>query len=131
MKPHGPRVLVKPDAQPEASDSGLVLPQDRHHVPTSGTVVALGDGSRRLQQVRTMVIEKCLRLVRDPEGQAALRTYRDECRDTYHTVSEGDRVVFAVESGLNVERDGESYVLLHEDEIVIVDKEPEVEGVPA
>lgn len=42
LRPLGDRVVVIPDAKREHTESGIVLPQDRHDPDVSGVVAALG-----------------------------------------------------------------------------------------
>lgn len=131
LVPHGHTVLVEPDPAPEQTDSGLILmPQDQFYVATSGTVVAVGKGSKRLWEER----QRAFRL--------AMAAFDVDSRESFHihgrikalanrpeprpSVCVGDRVVFAAEAGLTVQDDGKDYILLEEDRIcIIVDEEAE------
>jgi co-chaperonin GroES (HSP10) len=142
LRPLGSRILVKPDAQADETETGLILPTDRHHVPTSGTVVELGDGPQANQRVRAAVIARCMAIVTEMEdhyaiGEAAVHRLASEVRDEmrrYRNLTErmpgslnvGDRVVFPVETGLNVDVDGERYIVLNEDDVAVIANEDEV-----
>lgn len=135
LRPLGHRILVQPDAQPEQSDSGLVLPQDRHHVPTSGVVVAVGDGPARDAKLRAKVIARCIAIVEelaktDYQGdnivaiQDELRRYKNQA-ERFDSLTVGDRVVYPVEAGLTITEDGIEYILLNEDDVAVVVTEDE------
>lgn len=137
MQPTLHRILVKPDLPEAETASGLVLPQDRDHVPVSGTVVALGPGGSLVRyQARQRAIRDCCEVV-----ESTIRTFgnisplllvRDELAgllgtaDHEHELRKGDRVVFPAECGLTVTDDGETYVLLNEDDVVGVSRDEEV-----
>ncbi len=131
LKPHGFTILVDPDPPPDRTDSGrILLPEDVDYVATSGTVVAVGKGSKRLWDVRRKAYEKALLAV---YGQCELDTGSDtyealrrlcETREPAPSVHVGERVVFAAEAGLTVkDEDGHSYILLEEDRVAIIVEE--------
>lgn len=127
--PHGFTVLVEPDPQPKATDSGLILmPDERDYVPTSGVVVAVGKGSRRLWMERRKAYDRAMMAfgMREEEpGSDIARIFGRilawaNSPEPIPSVHVGDRVVFAPEAGLTVQDDGETYILLEEDRIAIV-----------
>lgn len=131
LRPTAHRILVQPDTPPEETATGLVLPQDRDHVPVSGTVVALGPGGSAIRyKARQRGIKDCLEVV-----ESALRNYpvltplllvRDEIAgllgssEPEREVAVGDRVAFAAEVGLKVDVEGQDYILLNEDDVAVV-----------
>ncbi len=129
MRPLGHRILVKPDTQPEQTDSGLVLPGARDHVPTSGVVVAVGDGPTRDARIRAATIARCMAIVEElahahPDSLHAsamdeLRRYRNQTA-RFDSVTVGERVVYPAEAGLKVTEDGIDYILLNEDDAVAI-----------
>lgn len=136
LTPTGHRILVRPDEQPDTTDSGLVLPQDRDHIPVSGTVVALGPGGSQVRyRARQRAITDCLEMVesavRQWGGPAALQVLRDEVAgllgssDPEREVAVGDRVAYAAEVGLKLTHDGQEYILLNEDDVAVVVTEME------
>ena len=121
----GHRVLIHPDPQESETASGLVLPEDRHHVPVSGTIVAVGNGPARDQKIRsrcfTLVEELAAMGVRDPQDYlAAIDTYRTSIERFEPSVAVGDRVVYPLEAGLTVTEDGQTYIVMNEDDVAIV-----------
>jgi chaperonin GroES len=129
LKPLGHRILIQPDAQDTETASGLVLPEDRDHVPVSGTVIAIGSGPARDQKIRSAVAARCFALVeelagmgvRDPKDyMAAITTYRESVERFEPVVQVGDRVVYPQDTGLAVTQDGTPYVLMQEDDVAIV-----------
>ncbi len=134
LKPLGHRVLIRPDEQPEQSDSGLILPQDRDHVSYSGTVVAVGNGPARDARVREATIKMCVSIVEKviPDGSSHLRgpVIRTIGALAGKTVTEpnlhvGDRVAFSAESGLTFTEDGVEYLVMNEDDVVVLVKDEE------
>jgi co-chaperonin GroES (HSP10) len=135
--PHGFTILIEPDPQPEQTDSGLILmPEDRTHIATSGIVVAVGKGSKRLWEARQKAYQLARRVTLDTVKlwfaggfQDALQEIETDLNALVATsapapsVQVGDRVVFAAEAGLTVQDDGKDYILLEEDRVVIVVEE--------
>lgn len=131
LRPTGHRVLVKPDPPPETTTTGLVLPQDHDHVPVSGVVYALGPGGSLVRyQARQRALTDCAEIV-----ESALRTFgplsalqiaRDEIAgmlgtsDPVRELHVWDRVVFPAEAGLVLQEDGETFILINEDDVVAV-----------
>ena len=129
LRPLGHRVLIQPDAQESETASGLILPQDRYHVPVSGTIVAVGSGPARDVTIRARVISRCMGLIeelaqmgiRDPQDYlAALSSYKQRCERFESPITVGDRVVYPVEAGLAITEDGIAYILMNEDEIAVI-----------
>ena len=125
--PHGFTVLVEPDPSPERTDSGLILmPEDKDHVATSGVVVAVGKGSKRLWDDRQALLRKIVATAGDDGSPTSGYVHKlmrqiEPCP----SVQVGDRVVFAPQAGLTVSEDGRSYILLEEDRIAIGVEEEE------
>lgn len=136
LRPIGHRVLVLPDAQPETSASGIVLPQDRDHVPVSGSIAAMGPGGDRLRfDARQRAIADCLEFIdsaiRSFGTIAPLLVVRAEVaglQGSAHperALHVWDRVVYPAEAGLRVTEDGQDYILLNEDDVVAIATEEE------
>lgn len=133
LQPHGFTVLIQPDAPPERTDSGLiVMPDDKDYIATSGTVVAVGKGSKRLWEARKKAYRKVLMALDASHFVSSKEALRvrdlangllDEA-EPLPSVSVGERVVFPAESGLTVkDEDGTDYVLIEEDKIAIIVEE--------
>ena len=91
LVPLGEKVVVKRLAAEETTAGGIVLPDTAQERPREGRVLSVGDG----------------RLL--PDGARAA-----------HQVSEGDRVVFGSYAGTEVEVNGETLLILSEDEILAI-----------
>lgn len=127
LHPLGNRVLVKPDAQPTQTDSGLVLLDDRRYIPTTGEVVSVARGPATAHRVRALTIARCQRILdevaaRVPAGALHVELHRalagfamEQC--TLPSVMEGDQVAFPATSGHDVTIDGEAFILLKEDDL--------------
>jgi chaperonin GroES len=89
--PLGPNVVVKRIDAEERTAGGILLPENSREKPREGRVLSVGDG-RRL----------------------------DNGSRLPHQVREGDRVVFAGYVGVEVEVDGESMLIMSEDEIMAI-----------
>ena len=137
IRPTQHRILVKPDLPPETSESGLILPQDRDHVPVSGIVAAVGPGGSQVRyQARQRAIRDCAEIIESAitahGAISPLTLVRDEIggllgtSDPTHDLHTGDRVVFPADVGLAIEEDGQPYVLLNEDDVAAVAAEEEV-----
>jgi chaperonin GroES len=91
MKPLGDRVVIKRNPiEDEKMPSGLFIPQQSQEKPLVGKVVSFGPG--RYENG-----------VRVPIG-----------------VAEGDEILFGKYSGIEVKIDGEDYLILREEEILVV-----------
>jgi chaperonin GroES len=91
LVPLGEKVVVKRLAAEAMTAGGIVLPDTAQERPRQGRVLSVGDG----------------RLLADGTRAA-------------HQVSEGDRVVFGGYAGTEVEVNGESLLILSEEEILAV-----------
>lgn len=138
VRPLGHRILVRPDAQADETESGLILPTNRDHVATSGTVVALGDGGSLLRfQARQQAIKTCLDVIRDAEIEwnypASLQVVREDVSRLLGTsaperdLAIGDRVMFPDDVGHKTVVDGVEYVVLNEDDVAVIVNEQESE----
>jgi chaperonin GroES len=89
--PIGDRVAIRRLEAEEATAGGILLPEAAREKPRQGRVLSVGDG----------------RLLADGSRAA-------------HEVSEGDRVLFTSYAGTEVNIDGETLLLLGEDEILAI-----------
>jgi len=131
----GHKLIVRPDVPDTTTASGLILPDDRDVVATSGEVVSIGpDGSEQNYRARQEAIRDCLKLVQEHEAEwnfpASLQVTREDMARLLRTapdcdVKVGDRVVFPAECGLNMTVDGERYVILNIDDVCVVMSEEE------
>jgi co-chaperonin GroES (HSP10) len=134
----GHRVLIVPDAQPAQTDSGLILTEDREWVATSGTVAQVGPGGSKLKyDARQRALKAAIEAIQRPhqstnewfhggirqatERVAALLGTYDPPQD----VQVGDRVAFDGDHGVKMTVDGEPYLILNQDDIVIIVQEAE------
>lgn len=128
IRPTGHRILIQPDEQPTHSDL-VLLPEHRDFVATSGTVIALGP---RGSKVRYEARQRALR-------EAAEALIRHEAWNGYvndvlalagspdpeHEIAVGDRVAFDSESGLRIVENGVEYLIMNEDDVVVIVDEKE------
>jgi co-chaperonin GroES (HSP10) len=128
LQPLGHRVLVKPDAQPDESAGGLVLPEDRDHVPVSGQIVALGPGGSLVRfKARQRGLQAALKLLEPITDDDTIGPAREEIQALLNTpdperdLKVGDYVVFPAEVGHIVEHDGEQFILVNEDDVVALE----------
>ncbi|HUS40566.1 MAG: co-chaperone GroES [Pirellulales bacterium] len=89
--PIGDKVVVRPSEAEEITSGGIVLPDSAQEKQQKGRVLSVGDG----------------RMLKDG-GRAD------------HEVSEGDRVLYGKYSGTEVEVNGESLLIMGEDEILAI-----------
>jgi chaperonin GroES len=89
--PLGANVVVKRIDAEERTAGGIMLPENSRERPREGRVLSVGDGRRLADGSRLP-----------------------------HQVREGDRVVFAGYAGVEVEVDGESMLIMNEDEIMAI-----------
>jgi chaperonin GroES len=91
LKPLADRVLVKVDEEETKTKGGILLPDTAQKKSQKGTVVAIGSGK---------VLDNGTRLGFE--------------------VKVGDHVLFAKYSGVDIEEEGEKYLLLSERDILAV-----------
>ena len=88
IKPLGDRVLVHPLEEKEVKKGGIFIPDTAKEKPQEGEVVALGTGKR------------------DEDGKIIEFTVK------------GDKVLISKYGGTEVKIDGESYLIMREDDIL-------------
>lgn len=93
ITPIGDKILLKRLAAEEKTKGGIVLPETAKEKPKEGEVIELGSG----------------RLL-------------DDGKRAPFTVQKGDRVIFSSYAGTEVKIDGEEYLILSEDEILVIVK---------
>src|SRR3954466_1655286 len=89
VRPLGDRVLVQPIEEKETKKGGIIIPDTAKEKPQEGSVVALGTGKV------------------DDNGKKV------EC-----TVKKGDKVLISKYGGTEIKVDGESYLIMREDDIL-------------
>jgi len=89
LKPLGDRLIVRPFAEEETTESGIFLPETAKEKPQKGTVVAAGDGA---------IAEDGTRRPLD--------------------VSEGDEVLYSKYGGTDITVEGEELLVLRESDIL-------------
>ena len=89
VRPLGDRVLVQPIEEKETKKGGIIIPDTAKEKPQEGKVVALGTGKR------------------DDDGKLV-----------EFTVKSGDKVLISKYGGTEIKVDGESYLIMREDDIL-------------
>ena len=89
IKPLADRVLVRPIEEKEVKKGGIIIPDTAKEKPQEGEVVALGTGKR------------------DEDGKLI-----------EFTVKKGDKVLISKYGGTEVKIDGDSYLIMREDDIL-------------
>ena len=89
IKPLGDRVLVQPLEEKEVKKGGIIIPDTAKEKPQEGEVVALGTGKR------------------DEDGKLI-----------EFTGTKGDKVLISKYGGTEVKIDGDSYLIMREDDIL-------------
>jgi len=91
IKPLEDRVLVKPEEAEQKTSAGIYLPESAQSKPTQGKVVAVGPGK-----------------------------VNDDGERTKPEVKKGDKVIYGKFAGNEIEVDGDTHVLLRENELLAV-----------
>ena len=89
VRPLADRVLVKPLETSEVKKGGIIIPDAHKEKPQEGEVVALGTGKR------------------DEDGKVIA-----------FTVKKGDKVLISKYGGTEIKIDGDSYLIMREDDIL-------------
>jgi chaperonin GroES len=89
VKPLSDRVLVKPLEEKEVKKGGIIIPDSAKEKPQEGEVVALGTGK-----------------------------FDDNHKKIDFTVKKGDRVLISKYGGTEIKFEGETYLIMREDDIL-------------
>jgi chaperonin GroES len=89
VRPLGDRVLVQPIEEQETNKGGIIIPDPAKEKPQEGKVVALGTGK-----------------------------VDDNGKKVDFTVKKGDKVLISKYGGTEIKVDGESYLIMREDDIL-------------
>lgn len=89
VKPLGDRVLVQPLDEKEVVKGGIIIPDTAKEKPQEGKIVAVGTGK-----------------------------VDDNGKKIELTVKVGDKVLFSKYGGTEIKVDGESYLIMREDDIL-------------
>ena len=89
VRPLGDRVLVQPIEEQETKKGGIIIPDTAKEKPQEGEVVALGTGK-----------------------------LDDNGKKVEFTVKKGDKVLISKYGGTEIKVDGESYLIMREDDIL-------------
>jgi len=129
LRPIGNRILVKPEANDETTDSGLILVE--HRKPeVMGTVVAVGSCAHPLKAEAEALAQKLCEINDDAYSlqwdweQEVVAQSADLLRDLTRKepqVKAGDFVLFSWTAGREVTlNDDERYLMMTEDDILAV-----------
>ena len=91
LKPLGDRVIIKQDDAEQTTASGLYIAQETKEKPSSGVILAVGEGK-----------------VSDAGERLPM------------PVAVGDRVVYGKFAGQEIENEGEKVVILRADDIIAI-----------
>src|SRR5688500_2661529 len=89
VRPLGDRVLVQPIEEKQTKKSGIIIPDTANEKPQEGNVLALGTGK-----------------------------VSEEGKKVEFTVKKGDKVLISKYGGTEIKVDGESYLIMREDDIL-------------
>ena len=89
VRPLGDRVLVQPIEEKETKKGGIIIPDTAKEKPQEGNVVALGTGK-----------------------------VDDNGKNVEFTVKKGAKVLISKYGGTEIKVDGESYLIMREDDIL-------------
>ncbi|MEI6878225.1 MAG: co-chaperone GroES [Planctomycetota bacterium] len=90
VRPLGDKVIVKRDEAQSKTDSGIFIPEAAKDKPKQGKIVALGSG----------ILNK------------------DTGKYMPFTVKKGDTVLFTTYSGTEIKIDGETFIIMTEEDIL-------------
>src|SRR5258706_1965092 len=88
VKPLGDRVLVQPVEEQETKKGGIIIPDTAKEKPQEGKGLALGTGK-----------------------------VNEEGKKVDFTVKKGDKVLISKYGGTEIEMDGETFLINHQDDI--------------
>jgi len=121
LRPLGNRILIRPEAAQDRTESGLWIQEDKKPDQT-GTVVAIGTLTHPLKAEAEELADKLAPRISDLG-----LTFQDAIVDMLRRlvarepiVKVGDFVMFSWQSGQELIVDGERYLLLPEDDLLAV-----------
>jgi co-chaperonin GroES (HSP10) len=136
LRPLGHKILVKPDAPPTETESGIILMSDRRDPEMGGEVVSVGNGPASAHRIRTFTIARCMKLLDETADRVPAQALRVQLMDAFaryqmeqvriSEVQEGDQVIFPYTAGQKIQVDDQTYILLAEDDISAVWKTEDV-----
>jgi chaperonin GroES len=92
IRPLHDRIVVKRLEEEESKIGGLFIPDSAKEKPQQGEVVAVGKGKERDKEGKLIALD----------------------------VKAGDRILFGKYSGSDVKLDGQEYLIMREDEVLVV-----------
>lgn len=123
LKPLGDRVLIKPHENPNETESGLILPENRsdRFVEMQGTVIAVGTPKHPMKTHAEAVAFELMNECNIPESPHArgAKLLQDLVRRE-PCVKPGDDVLFSWNVGQEVTVDDETYLLLRESDLLAI-----------
>ncbi len=90
VRPLGDKLLVKRDEAQTKTDSGIFIPESAKDKPKQGKIVALGSGILNKESGKYMPF----------------------------TVKKGDTILFTTYSGTEIKIDGETYLIMTEEDVL-------------
>ena len=131
LRPTGSRVIIKPEPAATESAGGIVFPETAGQPPAmSGTVISIARGPASAHRVRQYTLARVMELIEELADNVPASALRSELQDaiarmavddvSFSEISEGDYVAFAYTSGAQLVVDGETYIVLDEQEIQAV-----------
>ncbi len=101
LRPLGDRVLVQRTVAPDAIRNGIIIPETARETPQEGTVVAVGRGRLVPNSGSFSPVDGKVNFAYEPLQ-----------------VKPGDRVLFGKYAGSEITIDGQSYVIMREDDLL-------------
>lgn len=126
LRPIGDRVIIKPLQNPDQTDSGLLLPENRteRYLDMQGIVVAVGPCAHprkhEADQLACLIERRqaAIGQVGSPEHEAATMLRDLVAREP--AVKVGDHVLFSWKDGQEVTIDDDTYLMMRESDILAV-----------
>jgi chaperonin GroES len=118
LRPLNDRVLIKPHKNPDVTETGLILPEQRseQYMEMQGTVIAVGRQTHPKQQAAFDLADD---IKRHGYSDGAANLIRSLVRKT-PVVKAGDDVLFSWTAGQEITVEDDRYLLLREDDLLAV-----------
>lgn len=131
LRPLQNRLIIKPEPPNSVSAGGIHIPETAGKTPAmTGTVVSIGRGPATAHRVRQETLADVMKLITACAERVPTAALRSELEDeiarlsvadvSFSEVQEGDYVCFPYTVGHNMQVDGESYIVIAEDDIEAV-----------
>lgn len=124
IQPLSDRVLIKPMEAEAISKGGIIIPDTAKEKPQRGKVISVGPGLPEhsfLSAKLSFIIQMLLWICKGVAKLSGFKMIKEEPDDSLPmVVKENDIVLYGKYAGLEIELEGEKYLIMRESDILAV-----------